>query len=68
MVIEKTKKEIIIRLPSTIDMTGLQRFVDYLCYKEATANTVATQSDIDILSKDVKKGWWASNKNRLLEC
>lgn len=67
MVIEKTKKEIIIRLPASIDMTGLQRFVDYLCYKEATANSVAKQSDIDVLATEVKKGWWATNKSRLLE-
>jgi hypothetical protein len=67
MIIEKRKKEIIIRLPSTIDMTGLQRFVDFLTYKEATDNSIAKQSDVDALAKEVKKGWWSANKSRLLE-
>jgi hypothetical protein len=67
MTIEKTKNEIIIKLPAGIDTTGLQSFVDYLCYKEATSKSVAKQSDIDTLSRDVKKSWWNTNKSRLLE-
>lgn len=32
--------------------------VEYLSYKEVTANSKARQSDIDRLAKEVKKGWW----------
>jgi hypothetical protein len=67
MVIERTSKEVIIRLPSYVDTHGLQRLVDYLTYKEATAKSKAKQSDIDVLAEDVKKGWWAKNKNRLVK-
>ncbi len=67
MVIERTKKEIIIRLPSFVDTTGLQNLVDYLTYKEATSKTTANQNDIDSLAKDVKKGWWKENKSRLVK-
>ncbi len=50
MEIERTSKEIIIRLPSYVDTEGLQRLVDYLTYKEATAKSQAKQSDVDALA------------------
>ncbi len=67
MLIERTNKEVIIRLPASVDTTDLQRFVDYLTYKEATANSKATQEQVDKLAKDVKKGWWKANRSRLIE-
>lgn len=65
MVIERTSKEVIIRLPSYVSTDGLQRLVDYLTYKEATAKTKAKQIDVDALAAEVKQGWWAKNKSRL---
>jgi len=57
MVIERTKNEIIIRLPSYIDTEGLQNLINYLTYKEATDKSQAKQADVDKLAKEVKKGW-----------
>lgn len=65
MVIERTKDEVIIRLPTFVSTDGLQQLVDYLIYKEATANSIATQDDVDALAIEVKNGWWAKNKERL---
>jgi hypothetical protein len=45
MVIERTKKEVIIRLPSYIDTEGLQNLIDYLTYKEATDKSQAKQAE-----------------------
>jgi hypothetical protein len=67
MYIERTSKEIIIRLPSTVNTDGLQRFIDYLCYKEATANSQAKQADVDKLAKEVKKGWWGENRSKFIK-
>jgi hypothetical protein len=67
MIIERTSKEIIIRLPSYVDTNGLQRLVDYLTYKEATAKSKAKQTDVDNLAKEVKSGWWAKNRSRLVK-
>ena len=67
MVIERTNKEFIIRLPSYVDTKGLQRLVDYLTYKEATAKSKAKQSDVDALAREVKKGWWANNISRFVK-
>jgi hypothetical protein len=67
MVIERTSKEVIIRLPSYVNTKGLQSFIDYLTYKEATSKSKAKQSDVDELSKEVKKGWWAENRSKLIK-
>ncbi|RRB04378.1 hypothetical protein [Larkinella rosea] len=67
MLIERTANEVIIRLPASVDVTGLQRVVDYLTYKEATADSKATQEQVDELAKEIKKGWWKQNRNRLLK-
>ena len=67
MIIERTEKEIIIRIPSYVTTDGLQNLVDYLTYKEATSKSKASQNDVDLLSKEVKKGWWKENKSRLIK-
>ena len=67
MLIERTSDEVIIRLPASVDTTGLQRLVDYLTYKEATANSKATQEQVDKLASSVKKGWWKKNRKRFLK-
>jgi hypothetical protein len=50
-----------------VDTEGVQRLVDYLCYKEATAKSKAKQADVDKLVKEIKKGWWDKNKKRLIK-
>ena len=67
MVIERTNNEIIIRLPAYVDTDGLQNLIDYLTYKEVTARSEAKQSDVDDLSQEVKAGWWAKNRDRLVK-
>ncbi len=67
MVIERTSKEVIIRLPSYVDTNGLQSLVDYLTYKEATAKSKAKQSEVNALAKEAKDGWWAKNKDRFVK-
>lgn len=67
MVIERTSKEVIIRLPSYVDTDGLQRLVDYLTYKEATAKSKAKQPDVDALATKIKQGWWKKNRSRFVK-
>ncbi|MEP6647508.1 MAG: hypothetical protein ABJC12_10510 [Saprospiraceae bacterium] len=66
MLIVRTEKEVIIRLPSNVDTEGLQRLVDYLSYKETTSKSKAKQSDVDKLARTVKKGWWKKNRDRFV--
>ena len=67
MVIERTKKEVIIRLPSSIDTDGLQNIINYLSYKEATDKSQTKQEQVDKLAKEIKKGWWGKNRSRFIK-
>ena len=62
MVVEQIENEVIIRLPAFMDIEAVQRTIDLLSLKETAARSVATQEDIDTLAKEVKKGWWANNR------
>jgi hypothetical protein len=67
MVIERTKNEIIFRLPADIDTTGFQRIVNYLKYKEAIRKSAGTEEQANKLADESKKGWWAENKERFIK-
>jgi hypothetical protein len=64
MILERTKNEILIRLPAYVDLTDLQNMLDFLEYKELTAKSEAKQSDVDELSKAINKSIWKKIKDR----
>ncbi len=68
MSIEQTTDAIVVRLPLNVklDIEEVQRFLNYLRYKELVSKSKATQDQIDELAKSVNAGWWAKNKNRFL--
>ena len=66
MTIERTADAIIIKLPTNINIEEIQRFLNYLRYKEIVAKSKATQEDIDKLAREVNKSWWEKNKHRFL--
>ncbi|MDR9487967.1 hypothetical protein [Salibacter sp.] len=67
MQIERTKNEILIRVASSTDLTGLQRILDYIKFREIASKSKATQEQIDDLAKDSKSTWWEENKDRLVK-
>jgi hypothetical protein len=67
MIIERNNKEVIIRLPASVNTDDLQDFIDYARYKELTSDSKATQKEIDELSSKINKDWWAENKKRLVK-
>jgi hypothetical protein len=58
MIVERLNNEILIRIPSTMTSSRIQSIMDYLRYEELTANSSATQDDIDALTSEAKKGRW----------
>jgi hypothetical protein len=50
MVIERTEKEVILRLPSDIDTLGLERVTRYLKYIESTKDNIANEEKVNLLS------------------
>jgi hypothetical protein len=67
MIIERTDKEILIRIPNTIDVEGAQRIIDYINYQEVTSGSNATQSDADRLADEINQSWWDKNKDNYLK-
>lgn len=66
MTIERIDNQIIIKLPRTVDLEGVQRLINYLLYKEATKDSKAKQEEVDELAREVNKQWWEKNKHRFL--
>lgn len=65
MIIERTSKEILVRLPANVDLTELQNMLDYLAYKEASADSKANQEDADKISEEINTAIWEQFNNRL---
>lgn len=64
MKVERLKDEIVLRLASSIDLSELQDMLDYLKYKELTANSNAKQEDVDKLAKAVNSTMWQKVKKQ----
>ncbi len=67
MIIERTKSEIIIRLPGDINIDELQDMTDWFNYKEITRKSKAKQEEVDALVSQIKKGRWEKRKVLLLK-
>jgi hypothetical protein len=62
MVLERTESEFLIRMPLDIDLSDLQNTINYLKFKELTANSKAKQSDADLLAEEVNMSIWEKVK------
>jgi predicted nucleotide-binding protein (sugar kinase/HSP70/actin superfamily) len=67
MIIQRTTKEIIIRLPATIDMEDLQEFLNYARYKELTSDIKVSQEEVDKLADKVNRDWWTKNRKKFIK-
>lgn len=62
---ERTKGEIIFRIPADTDIDELQEIVDLLSFKEISRKSKATQVEVDKLAKLAKKGRWEKTRAKL---
>ena len=67
MLVERTTKEVIIRLPASVDTEDLQDFLNYARYKELTATFKTDQKDVDKLANDINARWWTKNRSKLIK-
>jgi len=65
MIIERTSKEIVFRLPSSTKLEDLQDVANLFAFKEVSQKSKAIQKDVDDLVKKIKKGRWSKTKQRL---
>ena len=66
MIIERTDKEVIFRLPSSTKLEELQDIADLFSFKETAKKSKASQTEVDDLVKKIKKGRWAKTKRKLV--
>lgn len=66
MTIERSGKEIIIRISSKLGKDGLKDLVNYISYKETTAKSKAKQADVNKLAAEVNRKWWSKNSKRFI--
>jgi hypothetical protein len=66
MRIERTNKEVIVRLPVSADTEQLQDFVNYLRYIELTAKFKVSQKEVDRLADKVNASWWKKNRKHFV--
>jgi len=64
MTIERTTNEFIIRFPFTTNYERMQDMIDYLRFKELTANYSVAQSEVDQLASDINLKWWKQNQSK----
>ena len=61
MIIERTTSEFVIRFPFAGNTEQMQDLIDYLRYKELTANYSVPQSEVDTLAREINAKWWQEN-------
>jgi hypothetical protein len=64
MIIERTSKEVVFRLPSSTRLEDLQDIANLFVFKEISRKSKATQKDVDDLVKKIKKGRWSKTKRK----
>ena len=64
MVITRENNNLVIQIPDVVDINEIQRFLNYLGYKENTSTSQATQEQVDDLAREINKNWWERNKHR----
>ena len=65
MIIERTAKEVVFRLPTSTKLEDLQEIANLFAFNEIAGRAKATQKDVDDLVKKIKKGRWAKTKKKL---
>ncbi len=67
MLVERTNKETIIRLPASVDTEDLQDFLNYARYKELNSNIKVEQKEVDKLADLINFKWWTKNRKKLVK-
>lgn len=67
MLVERTSKEVIIRLPVSVDTEDLQDLLNYARYKELTSGFKVDQREVDKFAEKINAKWWAKNRTKLVK-
>jgi len=68
MEIERTSKEILLKISPNIDKFGMEKVLEYIEYLEITSGyDKVDQKDADQLAEELNQDWWERNKDRFIK-
>ncbi len=67
MVIERTEKELILKLPLDLGIQNLDKIIRYLKYTESNSNSIYNEEEINQIANESKQNWWLENKHRYIK-
>jgi hypothetical protein len=67
MIIERTKKELIIKLLPSVNTDELQELANFFRYKEITSKYTTKQDVVNEFSSEINKEWYRKNRDRLMK-
>jgi len=63
MRVVRENNEIKISIPANLfEMDEIQKFLDYIRFREISSKSKATQEDADKLANEINQSWWEKNK------
>ena len=66
MIVQRNQKEIIVKIPASVNLKEIQDLLNFIRYKELTSTFSVTQNAVDKLSSGINKGWWKKNGKKSL--
>ena len=67
VLVHKDFYEIMIPIDEANEIEIIRNFIDYLRVKKTASQSVATDEDIEILSKGINQSYWQENKTKFLK-
>lgn len=67
MIIERQNQDIVIKVSSTINMTAVQKLIDYINVLEIVSENKGTEEQASELSREANKNWWNQNRSRFIK-
>ncbi|MEQ9098341.1 MAG: hypothetical protein RIF36_23155 [Imperialibacter sp.] len=67
MQVDRSDKEIVVRIPIGLDSEKLQSVLDLIRYGELTSKSTVTQEEVDQLASNINKSWWLKNRDRFIK-
>jgi len=67
MTVERTKNEVIIRLPTTMDFQKIEEWIEYFRLMEIISKNKGTEEEALKLTRELDKEWWEKNRNRFIK-
>ena len=67
MIIERQNQDIIIKASSEINMSAVQKLIDYINVLEIVTENKGTEEQALELSREANKNWWNQNRSRFIK-